>query len=135
MDHSSTAQSPAIERTTSLLDTTSLEEIDSFSSTTSSSIIPKTATTTTTATRIIHPFATALTERGLIRSRADEKAITSTLQQFTDRTRQWESTSSFRLDTAADQKFRLIPHFDPHDLPPDMADVMIQDNNNNNNQN
>jgi hypothetical protein len=38
-----------------------------------------------------------------------------------ERTRQWESMSSLRIDNMG----RLQPHFDPKDLPPDMASMCL----------
>ena len=38
-----------------------------------------------------------------------------------ERTRQWESMSSLRID----DRGRLQPHFDPKDLPPDMASMCL----------
>jgi hypothetical protein len=51
----------------------------------------------------------------------DELVITRTLAHFMERTRQWESMSSFRIDNMG----RLQPHFDPKDLPPDMAAMCL----------
>eukprot|EP00550_Attheya_septentrionalis_P008202 CAMPEP_0198297898 /NCGR_PEP_ID=MMETSP1449-20131203/38765_1 /TAXON_ID=420275 /ORGANISM="Attheya septentrionalis, Strain CCMP2084" /LENGTH=1294 /DNA_ID=CAMNT_0043999003 /DNA_START=98 /DNA_END=3982 /DNA_ORIENTATION=+ len=62
----------------------------------------------------IHPFAKALSKRNLLQNPADEMAVTKELTQYMDRTRQWESTSSFRI---ASRNFKLRPHFDPKDLP------------------
>ena len=52
----------------------------------------------------------------------DEERITRTLENFTERTRQWESTSSFRIHATT---FALQSHWDPKDLPPDMAAVLL----------
>ena len=44
------------------------------------------------------------------------------MERFTERTRQWESTSSFRIHA---KTFALQPHWDPKDLPPDMAAILF----------
>jgi hypothetical protein len=81
-----------------------------------------------------HPLSIAMVERNLIRSGEDQWRITRRLQQFTERSRQWESSNSLRI-VISNGKFRgvsgssnslgLAPHFDPNDLPPDMADLMV----------
>jgi hypothetical protein len=53
---------------------------------------------------------------------SDEVVITRTLAHFTERTRQWESASSFRIDA---KTLTLRPHWDPKDLPPEMAAVLL----------
>jgi hypothetical protein len=45
------------------------------------------------------------------------------MEAFTLRTRQWESTGSFRIDATS---FELQLHFDPKDLPLDMAAIFFQ---------
>lgn len=110
---------PALERNTSLLDTTSLEEVESLSSTTSSTISKQLPQPSTLQ---IHPLAIALSKRGLINSKQDEKTITKSLLQFTERARQWESMSCFRIHPSS---HRLVPQFDVKDLPPDMASMVI----------
>lgn len=75
----------------------------------------------------IHPMAKALARRGLIRGRDDEWRITQHLHQFTRRTRQWESTNTLRIHA---HNHTLIPQFDPHDLPADLATLMIIDDDN-----
>ena len=49
----------------------------------------------------------------------DQLRCTEQLRQFTDRTRQWESFSSLRLDA---RTYGLCSHFDPRDLPPKLCD-------------
>jgi hypothetical protein len=51
----------------------------------------------------------------LTRSHSEQVKCTKRLQQFTERARQWESSSSFRLNA---RTYRLCSHFDPKDLPP-----------------
>jgi len=74
-----------------------------------------------------HPLSVALARRKLIRPGDDQWRITKRLQQFTERTRQYESTNSLRITLAERgglERGSLIPHFDPNDLPPDMAALM-----------
>ncbi|KAG7357050.1 vacuolar sorting protein 9 VPS9 domain containing protein [Nitzschia inconspicua] len=70
----------------------------------------------------VHPLAEALVKRKLIQSRDDQWRITVRLQHFTERTRQWEASNALRLN---EKSLSLIPHFNPEDLPPDMASLMI----------
>jgi hypothetical protein len=64
----------------------------------------------------IHPFATALAQRNIIKSSSrDEQLITQQIRIFTDRARQWESKLSFRL-RASD--FALRPQLDARDVEP-----------------
>jgi len=76
-----------------------------------------------------HPLAVALARRKLIRSGEDEWRITRRLQEFTDRARQWESSNSLRIALggtgSGGNLGSLVPHFDPCDLPPDMASLMV----------
>ena len=51
----------------------------------------------------------------------DEAKVTRTLAHFNERTRHWESTSSFRID----RRGRLQPYFDPKDMPPDMVAMCL----------
>ena len=46
----------------------------------------------------IHPLALVLLSRGLVKSAADQAYVTTALQQFAARTRQWELSNSFRID-------------------------------------
>jgi hypothetical protein len=73
-----------------------------------------------------HPLAYALVQRKLIRSGDDEWRITTRLQQFTERTRQWESSSALRLKVEISSALStLLPYFDPKDLPPEMAALIV----------
>jgi hypothetical protein len=72
---------------------------------------------------LIHPLAKALVQRKLIRSIDDQTRITQRIQHFTERTRQWESSISLKVN-ADPKSFGLVPCFDPNDLPPDMAELM-----------
>ena len=63
----------------------------------------------------IHPFAKALSERGLIKTDNEELLVTRQMRTFTDRTRQWESKLSFRL-RASDHTLR--PLLDARDVDP-----------------
>ena len=79
-----------------------------------------------------HPLSIALAERKLIRSGEDQWRITRRLEQFTERARQWESSNSLRIVLAGGvlggrepNSLCLVPYFDPNDLPPDMADLMV----------
>lgn len=98
----------ALHNSPSLLDTT-VESVDS-------SVLsdPDFFIADSTSPRI-HPFVSALVSKGLIRTIEDQVAATASLEQYTTRTRQWESTHSFRIDDAT---FALRHHFDPRDLPP-----------------
>lgn len=80
-----------------------------------------------------------MVKRRLIRPGDDEWRITSRLQQFTERTRQWESSSALRLKVEGGTSVlrseasvtTLLPYFDPKDLPPEMAALIVysgQDN-------
>lgn len=70
----------------------------------------------------IHPFVAILASKNLIQSMKDQVEATRRLSTFTDRARQWESFSSFRLDA---HSLELKPNFDPKDLPPSMsADIL-----------
>lgn len=71
----------------------------------------------------VHPLARALSARGLLQSPDEEVSVTQHLEQYTERTRQWESTSSFRIDAIT---FTLRPHFDPRDLPPSEIPKSLQ---------
>ena len=113
-----------VERTTSLLDNTILEEAPTESILEIASITPPPSQPLIPR---IHPFATALSKRRLIQSHQDECLISSHLYQFTERARQWESLQAFRIHPTS---YKLIPQFDPKDLPPDMAKIMcIEDEN------
>lgn len=75
-----------------------------------------------------HPLSVALADRKLIRPGEDQWRITRRLQQFTDRARQCESSNSLRIfitGKGGNEKGSLAPHFDPTDLPPDMAALMV----------
>lgn len=77
---------------------------------------------------IPHPLSVALAQRKLIRPGEDQWRITRRLQQFTERARQCESSNSLRIfltRRGGSEKGSLAPHFDPTDLPPDMAALMI----------
>jgi hypothetical protein len=70
----------------------------------------------------IHPFVSVLASKNLIQSMKDQVEATKTLSHFTDRARQWESFSSFRIHA---NSFQLKTHIDPKDLPPSMnADTL-----------
>ena len=78
-----------------------------------------------------HPLSVALAERKLIRPGEDQWRITRRLQQFTERARQCESSNSLRIfltGKGSGVRGSLAPHFDPIDLPPDMADLMVFQN-------
>ncbi len=62
---------------------------------------------------IIHKFALALSNRGIIQKGREENTVTMQLRLLTDRTRQWESKLSFRL-RASD--FTLRPQLDTRDV-------------------
>jgi hypothetical protein len=72
-----------------------------------------------------HPLSVALARRKLIRPGEDQWRITWRLQQFTERARQCESSNSLRIFLTGrgggGEKGSLVPHFDPNDLPPDIA--------------
>ena len=74
------------------------------------------------STPTVHPFAEALVRRKLILSREDQWRISQRLHHFTERTRQWESSNSLKL---VEGSCKLVPFFDPNDLPPDMASLMM----------
>ena len=83
---------------------------------------------------VLHPLSIAMAERNLIRSGEDQWRITRRLQQFTERSRQWESSNSLRIaisngrvrgSSGSSNSLGLAPHFEPNDLPPDMADLMV----------
>jgi len=48
-------------------------------------------------TPFIHPFVATLRAHGLLKSFEDERSCTLALSQYTERARQWEATSSFRI--------------------------------------
>lgn len=52
----------------------------------------------------VHPFATALTKRGLLQSGSDESIVTMQINKFSSRTRQWENTSFLRVDRLNNNK-------------------------------
>jgi hypothetical protein len=69
----------------------------------------------------VHPFAKVLQKRKLIQSSKEELAISNTIRQFTERARQWESTTSlttpstpflFRTNLDQDHMFREIDMMD-----------------------
>ena len=62
----------------------------------------------------IHPFVKVLASKNLIQSMKDQIVATRSLLQFTDRARQWETFSSFRIDT---HSYTLRTHFDPKYVP------------------
>jgi len=82
-----------------------------------------------------HPLSIVMAQRKLIRSGEDEWRITRRLHQFTERSRQWESSNSLRIviskggvrvsSDGGSSSLCLAQYFDPNDLPPDMADLMI----------
>ena len=81
---------------------------------------------------VLHPLSTMMAQRNLIRSGEDQWRITRRLQQFTERSRQWESSNSLRIVIFNERSSvgilnsgSLAPYFDPNDLPPDMANLMV----------
>jgi len=62
---------------------------------------------------IIHKFAMALSNRGIIQKGKEEQTVTMQLRLLTDRTRQWESKLSFRLRA---HDFTLRPQLDARDV-------------------
>ena len=75
-----------------------------------------------------HPLSVALAHRKLIRPGEDQWRITRRLHQFTERARQCESSNSLRIFISRKggvEKGTLAPHFNPTDLPPDMAALMV----------
>ena len=102
----------------SLLDTTTIPDLER------SSPAP---TPRKKSPSVPHPLSVALARRKLIRPGEDQWRITRRLQQFTERARQCESSNSLRIfvtGRGGGEKGSLVPHFDPNDLPPDMAAVM-----------
>jgi hypothetical protein len=79
--------------------------------------LPSPARITTPSKRprgpIIHEFAMALSNRGIIQKGNEERTITMQLRLLTDRTRQWESKLSFRLRA---NDFTLRPQLDARDV-------------------
>jgi len=70
----------------------------------------------------IHPFAAALRQRGLLPDSRGELEVTQLLEEFTMRTRQWESKSSFFINSETG-KIEDMP--DPRDLLPEEASVAM----------
>jgi hypothetical protein len=92
------------------------------------------SSTSMSSSSVRHPLSIAMAERNLIRSGEDQWRITRRLQQFTERSRQWESSNSLRTiisnrgvrgGSGSSNSLGLAPRFDPNDLPPDMADLMV----------
>mmetsp|Transcript_7229 Transcript_7229/g.10580 ORF Transcript_7229/g.10580 Transcript_7229/m.10580 type:complete len:949 (-) Transcript_7229:931-3777(-) len=65
-----------------------------------------------------HPFISALVQKRLLKSADDQTRCSERLSHFTNRARQWESFSSFRLHP---HSYDLSLLFDPEDLPPSFA--------------
>ena len=102
----------------SLLDTTTIPDLERAS---------PAPTPRKKSPSVAHPLSVALARRKLIRPGEDQWRITRRLQQFTERARQCESSNSLRIfltGRGGGEKGSLVPHFDPNDLPPDMAAVM-----------
>ena len=57
----------------------------------------------------IHNFVTCLTSRGLINSLQEQQLNSRMLAQFTERTRQWEATSSFHIQSDVANSETFIP--------------------------
>lgn len=95
----------------SLLDTT-METVDmSFTEESVSSA----TTTNGHATNAVHPLISAMVSKGLIKNEKEEQKANTSLVQYTERARHWESASSFRIDA---KTFELRPNFDSRDLSP-----------------
>ncbi len=99
-----------VQRDRSLLDSSWQDDDDWKRPQDSDTISVATVSTITTAASSsapsFHPFARALARRGLIRGLKDQQRITQRLQEFTSRTRQWESFQSLRMDATTHQ---LLP--------------------------
>eukprot|EP00535_Pseudo-nitzschia_heimii_P003921 CAMPEP_0197178146 /NCGR_PEP_ID=MMETSP1423-20130617/3518_1 /TAXON_ID=476441 /ORGANISM="Pseudo-nitzschia heimii, Strain UNC1101" /LENGTH=1195 /DNA_ID=CAMNT_0042627829 /DNA_START=187 /DNA_END=3774 /DNA_ORIENTATION=- len=76
----------------------------------------------------LHPLSIALARRKLIRPGEDQRRITRRLHQFNERARQYESSNSLRIiatERGGGKKGCLVQYFDPNDLQPDMAALMV----------
>lgn len=56
----------------------------------------------------VHPFAKALTRRGLLNSPSDESIVTMQINSYNNRTRHWEETCFFHVDRKNPNRFLPI---------------------------